>query len=1155
MQQDGKVTPSKERKSIATNVLRNPAAKVAVASTLVGSIGIAGGLEVFLPGEEQQKVEAAVHGDFEYIISNGAVTITGYTGASYLHPVIPSYIGGYPVRVIGESAFEEDYLGQVTIPNTVTTIESRAFYSSALDAINIPSSVTTIGEYAFHGNLLKSLTIPSSVKTIGTFAFASNNIQNLTIPGTLKVVEGFAFYNNEMKTLTISNGVTDIGMYAFLYNELTEVTIPSTVKSIQDGAFASNKIVTANIPSAATTLGEGVFESNQAVSTNLNITGADPSPAKMYALNNAHKFNGKILDVTPPSIILTPNKTAMTNENITVSANITDSASAVSVKKWAAGNQSVGYFASNGTVLDSSFVATSNGTYTVYAKDAAGNEAVQTITINNIDRVAPIPATFSPSTTAPTKEDISLTINYPNDSAIKQYSINDGTWETYMGPLTISNNGTVKARSMDSANNTSEESSISITNIDRVAPNAPTLSASTTAPTNGQVEITITYPEDTSTKQYSLNGGSWENYTNPIVMTSNGTVKARGIDAAGNISNENSIDVTNIDDVPPANATFHASTLEPTNEDVTVTITYPEDALLKEYKLGTGGTWTTYTNPIVLSSNTTVYARSKDEASNYSEETSLAINNIDKTPPANATFTLSNDQPTNNNVSVTIDYPNDSIVKQFKVGEDGVWTNYTVPVILSENNTIFARSQDAVGNWSNETNIVITNIDKIAPTKPTITADKSTTTNLDVKVSITYSSDTKVKEYRLNGGEWLTYSGPITILENKLVEARGQDAAGNTSEIASIEINNIDKVKPEITLTPTSLNPVNTEIEIDVKILDNNPIIEKKWAKGNQDESYFLKAGTNITDNTFNVSENGTYTVYTKDSAGNVSLKTIDISNIDKEAPVIKLTPSTNTPINKEINVNVEVTDNNQIIEKKWAIGNQNKSYFSKSGTNLEGSTFSVKENGTYTVYAKDSAGNETIQTISISNIDKEGPVITLTPSTIDPINTEINVDIKLEDNNPILIKKWAKGNQNVSFFSTGGTDVLNNKFTVTENDIYTVYAKDSAGNETVQTIDITNIDKVAPKAPILEVSSTATTNKDVTVTISYPADAVVKEYKIGSGDWQPYVGQIVIGNNETVYARGKDEAGNWSVESSIDVTNIDKEAPGNRTLVFQLLK
>lgn len=81
------------------------------------------------------------------------------------------------------------------------------------------------------------------------------------------------------------------------------------MKSIEDSAFGSNKIVTANIVIAATTLGEGIFESNQAVSTNLNITGADPSPAKMYALKNEHN-NGKILDVTPPSIILTPNKTA-----------------------------------------------------------------------------------------------------------------------------------------------------------------------------------------------------------------------------------------------------------------------------------------------------------------------------------------------------------------------------------------------------------------------------------------------------------------------------------------------------------------------------------------------------------------------------------------------------------------------------------------------------------------------------------------------------------------------------------------------------------------------------------------------------------------------------------------------------------------------------
>lgn len=94
-------------------------------------------------------------------------------------------------------------------------------------------------------------------------------------------------------------------------------------------------------------------------------------------------------DTQPPTITLTPNTTAPTNKNVTVTANITDDKSTVSVKKWAAGNRNTAYFASNGANLSTSFVVSDNGVYTVYAKDDKGNETVKTININNIDKTAP----------------------------------------------------------------------------------------------------------------------------------------------------------------------------------------------------------------------------------------------------------------------------------------------------------------------------------------------------------------------------------------------------------------------------------------------------------------------------------------------------------------------------------------------------------------------------------------------------------------------------------------------------------------------------------------------------------------------------------------------------------------------------------------------
>lgn len=104
---------------------------------------------------------------------------------------------------------------------------------------------------------------------------------------------------------------------------------------------------------------------------------------------------------TPPVITLTPSPTAWTNQSVTVSVSAT-SQNGIALIKWASGNQPVSYFNTGGvTITTGSFSVSSNGVYTVYAKDNIGVDAVKTITISNIDKTAPV--LNITRTTAPTQ--------------------------------------------------------------------------------------------------------------------------------------------------------------------------------------------------------------------------------------------------------------------------------------------------------------------------------------------------------------------------------------------------------------------------------------------------------------------------------------------------------------------------------------------------------------------------------------------------------------------------------------------------------------------------------------------------------------------------------------------------------------------------------
>ena len=209
--------------------------------------------------------------DFTFEDNGSSITITGYTGNGDAVD-IPATINGKPVVSIGDSAFAENRLTSVTIPNSVTTIGKNAFAGNyygtgnRLTSVTIPNSVTTIGDYAFSNNQLTSVTIGNSVTTIGSGAFAANRLTSVTIPNSVTTIGDSAFLRNQLTSVTIGNSVTTIGGSAFAENSLTSVTIPNSVTTIGSGAFSRNSLTSVTIGSSVTTIEQTAFQYNSLTS-------------------------------------------------------------------------------------------------------------------------------------------------------------------------------------------------------------------------------------------------------------------------------------------------------------------------------------------------------------------------------------------------------------------------------------------------------------------------------------------------------------------------------------------------------------------------------------------------------------------------------------------------------------------------------------------------------------------------------------------------------------------------------------------------------------------------------------------------------------------------------------------------------------------------
>ena len=206
----------------------------------------------------------------------GARSLNGYIE----HPLVYNDVSKTTL-----TACMSDANGEISIPNSVTSIGDRAFFGCFdITSVIIPNSVISIGNMAFfYCPGIFSLNVPNSVIDISDHAFLY--IANVEYSGSLNTsswnarcvngyIEGYLVYENSSKQslracyslakgeITIPNSVTRIENFAFMdCSALTSIEIPNSVISIGYEAFENcSSLATITIPNSVNNIEGHAFQ-------------------------------------------------------------------------------------------------------------------------------------------------------------------------------------------------------------------------------------------------------------------------------------------------------------------------------------------------------------------------------------------------------------------------------------------------------------------------------------------------------------------------------------------------------------------------------------------------------------------------------------------------------------------------------------------------------------------------------------------------------------------------------------------------------------------------------------------------------------------------------------------------------------------------------
>ncbi|WP_155988527.1 OmpL47-type beta-barrel domain-containing protein [Paenibacillus massiliensis] len=205
-----------------------------------------------------------------------------------------------------------------------------------------------------------------------------------------------------------------------------------------------------------------------------------------------------------------------------------------------------------------------------------------------------------------------------------------------------------------------------------------------------------------------------------------------------------------------------------------------------------------------------------------------------------------------------------------------------------------------------------------------------------------------------------------------------------------------------------------------------------------------------------------------------------------------------------------------------------------------------VKENGTHSIRAVDPDGKVYAErSFTINGLVFPSDMNVTTPDGVYTVafnnnNTKTGVVVKNKSGANIYNETISKSGYfvvNMTGYTWSGNDLM----------VSIRYQINGGSSQVVETIRLYDILRIStpPAVPNMQPSTTALTNENVRVNISYTSDSAIKEYKVGeNGAWTSYTAPIEVSENTKVYARAKNSRSVVSEEAVLNIANIDKLKP-----------
>ena len=748
------------------------------------------------------------------------------------------------------------------------------------------------------------------------------------------------------------------------------------------------------------------------------------------------------------------------------------------------------------------YTFTEKGEFTFEFVDEAGNTGTAVAKVTWIYKEAP-KARIKYSTTEPTREDVKATVVFDNLEILvimgeDTYIFTENGEHIFEYEDEAGNQGTVVAR------------------VDWIYKEAPkaTIEYNIDTLTNQDVVATITFDRENVT--ITNNEGN-----NTYTFEENGEFIFEYVDSLGN-AGTTTVTVDWIDKTAPV-ATIEYSEVDPTNQDVTATISFDKENVRITNNEGNN----TYT----FTEKGEFTFEFVDEAGNTG--TAVAkVTWIYKEAPK-ATIKYSTTEPTNGDVTAEIYF------KDVEIFVIIVNDKYT----FTENGEHTFYYEDEAGNQGSAT----AKVDWIYKGEPKATIEYSETnlTNQDVTATITFDRE-NVTITNNEGNNTYTFE------ENGEFTFEYADLLGNTGT-TTVTVDWIDKVAPVATIEYSTTEATREDVTATINFDKENVTIT------NNEEN-----------NTHTFTENGEFTFEFEDAAGNTGTAVAKVDWIYKEAPIAIIEYDINTLTNQDVTATITFDRENVIVtggnthtftengeytfEFEDAAGNTGTALaevdwidkvvpvatieyditeltnqdvratitFDKENVTVTGGdTYTFTENGEYTFEYTDAAGNTGRETASVDWIDKVVANATIEYSTTTATRNNVTVTVTFDK-------------ENVTILNNEGS----NTYTFTENAAFTFEYIDEAGNRGTADAMVTWIDKEAPIAT-LEYSTIEATNEDVTVTITFDEENVRITNNEGSNTY-------TFEENGEFTFEFEDQVGNVGTAVA-EVDWIDKELPTAR--------